>query len=170
MSTYGSTYSFLKRHCSRFHCSEFIPGHKSGEWIDGILNEDCQHLSFADDSLDIITSNHVFEHVPDDLAAYRECWRTLRPGGSLSFTVPLSDAGCTVQVATLKDGAIKWLSTPEFHSSRATGPNSVPVFWRFSVNDISERVAFSGFRQVSLVKVSILPQQAVPQIVIHAVK
>lgn len=170
MSTYGSTYSFLKRNCSRFHCSEFIPGHKSGEWINGTLNEDAQQLSFADESLDIITSNQVFEHVPDDLAAYRECWRTLRPGGSLSFTVPLRDACCTVQVATIKDGAVNWLSTPEFHASRLTGPNSVPVFWRFSVNDISERVAVAGFREVSLVKVTIVPQQVTPQIVVHAVK
>ena len=170
MSTYGSTHSFLKKNCSVFHCSEFIPGHKSGEWIDGIRNEDVQQLSFADDSLDIITSNQVFEHVPDDLAAYRECWRTLRPGGTLSFTVPLHDAGRSERIATFKDGAIHWLSTPEFHGSRATGPNSVPVFWRFSAHDISERVALAGFRQVSLVKVTIVPRQVVPQIVIHAKK
>ena len=170
MSTYGSTYSFLKASCRVFHCSEFMPGHKSGEWINGIRNEDAQQLSFANESLDLITSNQVFEHVPDDLMAYRECWRTLRPGGALSFTVPLYETDRTVQVAMLKEGAIRWLSTPEFHASRSTGPNSVPVFWRFSVNDISKRVAAEGFSKVSLLDITLVTRQLVPQFVIHAVK
>jgi len=170
MSTYGSTYSFLKRSCGEFSCSEFIPGRQSGEWVDGVRNEDAQQLSFADESFDIVTSNQVFEHVPDDLAAYRECQRTLKPGGVLIFTVPLYNTAATEQVAVVRDGAIHWLSTPEFHGSRATGPNSVPVFWRFSMNDIGDRVGLCGFRAVSLLKVVMVPKQVVPQPVIYAVK
>jgi SAM-dependent methyltransferase len=170
MSTYGSTWSFLKSCCGVFHCSEFIPGHKNGDWIDGIRNEDVQQLSFADESLDVITSNQVFEHVPDDLAGYRECWRTLRTGGHLIFTVPIYDTERTVQVARLEGGTIHWLETPEFHASRTTGPNSVPVFWRFSINDICRRVADAGFGFVSLEKIFLIPQQIVPQLLIHAVK
>lgn len=170
MSTYGATYSYLKRACSEFHCSEYFPGRKSGEWIDGVLNEDAQQLSFPDESFDLITSSQVFEHVPDDLAAYRECWRTLKPGGSLIYTVPLHDTVRTEQVAMIVDGEIRWLSAPQFHGSRTTGPNSVPVFWRFSVRDISQRVSSAGFRDFSLVNVMLFPQQVLPQTVIHAVK
>jgi len=31
MSTYGSTYNFLKVRCPQFISSEFFPGHRSGE-------------------------------------------------------------------------------------------------------------------------------------------
>jgi len=94
----------------------------------------------------------------------------LKPGGVLIFTVPLYNTAATEQVAVVRDGAIHWLSTPEFHGSRATGPNSVPVFWRFSMNDIGDRVGLCGFRAVSLLKVVMVPKQVVPQPVIYAVK
>jgi hypothetical protein len=144
-----------------YYCSEFIPGYKSGEWISRTCNQDAQRLSFADQSLYLIASN--FEHLPDDLAG-------AQAGGILSFTVPLYEADRTVQIATLKDGTIHWPLTPEFHSSRSTGPNSVPMFWRFSMKDISKQVALSGFREASLVCVIFVPQQLVLRIVTHAVK
>jgi len=49
--------------------------------------EDMQSLSFADSSFDGILSNHVLEHVPDDLQALRECCRVMRPGGVAIFTL-----------------------------------------------------------------------------------
>lgn len=170
MSSYGSTWTYLSRTCADFHFSEYFPGHKSGEWINGIRNEDAVHLSFESESFDIITSNQVFEHIFEDIKAYRECWRTLKPGGSLIFTVPTHNTTSTEQVAQLTDGRIKWLSTPEFHSSRLTGPNSVPVFWRFSVNDIAQRVSGAGFSSVSVINVVLVSQQVKPQFVIHARK
>jgi SAM-dependent methyltransferase len=170
MSTYGSTYNFLKVRCPQFISSEFFPGHRSGEVVDGIRNEDAQCLSFADESLDLITSNQVFEHVPDHAAAFKECWRTLRPEGCLIFTVPLNNNPQTEHLAVLEDGNIRWLSTPEFHASRSTGPKTIPVFWRYSTADILERVRHGGFRHASILEVTIIPQQVEPQKVIYAVK
>ncbi len=170
MSNYGSTYQFSKENCPSFHCSEFFPGHKSGECVNGVRNEDAQQLSYPDESLDLITSNQVFEHIPDDMAAYRECWRTLRPDGQFIFTVPLHDIDHTVPIAKMEGATFHWLASPEFHASRATGPNSVPVFWHFAVNDIAQRVAQAGFREVSIEDVLLVPQQVMPQRVIRAVK
>ncbi|HTQ96950.1 MAG TPA: methyltransferase domain-containing protein [Candidatus Acidoferrum sp.] len=170
MSSYGATWRYLRDTCAEFHFSEYFPGHKSGEWINGIRNEDATHLSFENETFDVITSNQVFEHIFEDRKAYQECFRTLKDDGSLLFTVPMHNTPRTEQVARLKNEQIEWLSAPEFHSSRTTGPNSVPVFWRYSLNDIVERVSSAGFSKVSIVDVMIVPQQINPQPVIYARK
>lgn len=170
MSHYGSTYEFLKRRCRTLECSEFFPSHPLGATVNGVRNEDAQQLTFADRSFDILTSNQVFEHVPDNARCFHECHRVLRPGGSMFFAVPMHDSARTEQVARLENGEIKWLSTPEFHSSRTTGPNSVPVFWRFSVNDILDYVQRTGFAKASLVQITLSPAQGNPQLVVRADK
>ncbi len=169
MATYGSTHDYLKRHCKYFESSEYIPGRNPGEIVDGIRNEDAQNLSFKMDNFDLVTSNQVFEHVPDDLAAFRECFRVLKPGGHLVFTVPFHDTATTERVARLVNGTIEWLGEPEYHYSRTTGPHSVPAFWRFSKHQIAARVKEAGFSSVHLVSVSMCSLCA-PESVVVAVK
>ena len=170
MSTYGSSFQFLKKHCGKVESSEYFPGAKPGELVRGIRNEDAQQLSFDDCSFDLVTSNQVFEHVPNIDKCLTECKRVLKPGGILLFTVPLYETNATENVAEIDHGAIRWLSTPEYHSSRTTGPNSVPVFWRFSVHDIAERVIAAQFSQVTLLPISIYKHQREPQLVVYATK
>lgn len=47
-------------------------------------------IPFPDNSLDKIYASHVFEHIPFAglQAMIRECWRVLKPEGSLSVCVP----------------------------------------------------------------------------------
>lgn len=52
------------------------------------VNGDACNLGFADDSFDRIIASEVFEHVPDDTAAFAELTRVLRPGGVMAVTVP----------------------------------------------------------------------------------
>ncbi len=47
-----------------------------------------EELSYADNSLDVVTSCDVLEHIPDDSAALQDTYRALRPGGILVMTVP----------------------------------------------------------------------------------
>ena len=170
MSHYGSTYQFLAKHCRSLQGSEYFPSHPLGTLVNGVQNEDAQRLTFAENSFDLVTSNQVFEHVPDAIAGFRECWRVLRQGGAMFFTVPLHETAETEQVAVLDDGKLKWLSTPEFHSSRTSGPYSVPVFWRFSIRDIASLVLRGGFAEVSLLEITLFSAQRKPQIVIRADK
>lgn len=171
LSTYGSMLAWLRRMFSQLETSEYFPDQPLGTRINGILNQDVQQLTFAADSFDLVTSNQVFEHVPDDVAAFHECHRVLRNGGAMIFAVPLhDDIMVTERIAHLEGGRIIFNGKPEYHGSRLTGPNSVPTFWHFSTHDILDRVRKAGFRRVEFEDVVLAQKQTVPQKVILAVK
>lgn len=169
MSTYGATLDYLKRHVAQVYESEYFEGKQPGEIVDNVRNEDVQNTSFADASLDLITSNQVFEHVPDDLMGFAECFRILKPGGALLFTVPLHGIQDTRRLAALQNGGIVHYTEPEYHDSRATGPNTILTFWHHSIHDIAERVATAGF-VVTLEPVCITPSTGAITTVVYAVK
>lgn len=50
--------------------------------------QDVQNLNIADDTYDVILTNHVIEHVPDDVKALKEMCRVLKRGGKCIITVP----------------------------------------------------------------------------------
>jgi SAM-dependent methyltransferase len=169
MSTYGATLDFLRSRCANVYASEYFPGEAPGAIVDGVRNEDVTRLSFEDNSLDLITSNQVFEHVPEDIIGFAECFRVLRPGGALIMTVPLYKTARTVLMAEIKDGQIVFHQEPEYHDSRTAGPKTALVFWQHSMNDICERVSSVGF-EAELVDVEIAPSQKRPYQVIYARK
>jgi SAM-dependent methyltransferase len=145
MSTYGATLKHLRWVVPLVHSSEYFPDATPGAYVDGTLNQDVQNLTFADASLDLITSNQVFEHVQDDLQGFRECHRVLRPAGALIFSIPLYDLPATEQLARVEDGVLRHLAAPEYHDSRHGGIGSALCYWRHSFHDIAARVASVGF-------------------------
>ena len=169
MSTYGATLSFLSKHVDHVYESEYFEGKGSGEIVDGILNQDVQETSFSDSSLDLITSNQVFEHVPDDMKGFAECFRVLRPGGALLFTVPLYDIPATEKLAQIRDGELIYFTKPEYHDSRIAGTESILTFWHHSLNDIVERVSSVGF-DATVEDVFITPYPITATKVVRAVK
>lgn len=138
MSTYGSTLDQLYKKGFSVTTSEFINGVQSGKTINGTLVQDAQHTSFNDETFDLITSNQVFEHIPEFNAVINECHRILKASGILMFAVPLYETSRTQRNAYIDSGNLIFLGTPEYHDSRIEGPGCTPVFWRFSINDITK--------------------------------
>ena len=167
-SSYGANFEFLTKHCTDFTFSEYFPG--KARVVNGIRNEDITNLTFPSNSIDLLTSNGVMEHVPEDVQGYCECHRVLKPGGVLVFSVPLYDTPESVKLASVSGDGIVWHGTPEYHDSRLQGPFSAPTFWRHSWRDMCDRVRRVGFSSVELVDVILSPAQGEPSRVVKAVK
>jgi SAM-dependent methyltransferase len=80
---------------------------------DGSVCEDVTDLSFENDSLDMIVSSDVLEHVPHLHKAFSETARVLRAGGVHLFTVPPRVK--TKKRAEIVDGRVEHIETPEYH-------------------------------------------------------
>ncbi len=94
---------------------------------DGAICEDITTLTFPDDSVDVMITSEVLEHVPDIRAAFKETARVLKENGVHIFTVPTRDV--TRQRASLEsDGAVRYLDEPEMHSD-PLNPRGILVFW-----------------------------------------
>ncbi|MEU0570933.1 methyltransferase domain-containing protein [Nonomuraea sp. NPDC005983] len=70
----------------------FVAMDKAGEVPLGATGETVQgtalDMPFDDDSFDRVIAAEVLEHIPDDMAAMRELFRVLKPGGTAAITVP----------------------------------------------------------------------------------
>ncbi len=83
-----NVYNFI-RHSAAVTTADITPGfYKS---IDrNILRQDATHFSFPDQSFDLVISNHILEHIPEDEKAMKEIYRVLKKKGQAVLQVPYS--------------------------------------------------------------------------------
>ena len=112
--------------------SEYLGNsYRSGQIHKGIRHEDLASLSFANESVDLIVSNDVFEHVPRPKQALSECARVLRRGGAILATLPFhEDWDHSVARARLDEHGLTHLLPPEFHGNPLSHKGSL-VFTDF---------------------------------------
>jgi len=91
------------------------------------LQLNLQDLQLESDSLDVVLTPHVLEHVPKTGRALREIHRVLAPGGRMYLQVPVQQGWTTPP------------KSPELHG------DATPVFWRFGL-DLTARLREIGFR------------------------
>lgn len=82
----------------------------------GVRNETLTALTFESESFDVVVSLDVLEHVPDYMAAFRECARVLRPGGKMMWSVPFVPNSATNLVrAKIENGEVIHILPAEYH-------------------------------------------------------
>lgn len=144
-----STYRYLKQRYNRLVGSEYLGDNLlPGELVDGIRHEDATNLSFSDESLSHILSFDVFEHVPAYLDAFKECYRALKSGGCLLWSVPMARRRQdNIIRATLNDdGSINHILEPEYHGNPIKN-EGILCFYHFGWQMLQE-VRDLGFSDV----------------------
>jgi SAM-dependent methyltransferase len=161
LSSRGALCRYLRRTFPRLTVSELFDDVPPGAYRKGVQCQDVQRLTYASGSFDLVTSTEVFEHVPDDAAAFREVRRVLRDHGWLVFTVPIVPSAPTLERAVLRGGAVVHLTTPEYHGDRLRGRGKVLAYRTYG-HDVTDRLHAAGF-DASIVPVD-APAHAIPAI------
>lgn len=98
-----------------------------GTCYQGIRNENIMNTTFLDMTFDYVLSFDVFEHVPDISIAFRECYRILKDGGSLFFTVPIQvNSNMSKKRAFINEkNEIDYIEPPIYHANPIDGKGSL---------------------------------------------
>lgn len=120
---------------------------------------DLQRLCYPDESLDLVIAGDVFEHVPDDLRAFREVFRALKPGGLLIFTVPYDPGRAETLIRVeVREGVERFLEPPEYHGGGGRG-----LAYRTYGRDLPDRprqIGFStGYLRLELPEIAVSGQE-----------
>lgn len=113
--------------------SEYLGDDKiSGCYYDGVMHQDALNLSFESESMSLLISNDVFEHVSDSKKAFAEAYRVLKKGGKLLFTVPIFKLREKTEVcANICDGEVVHVKPPSYHGNPLSSEGSL-VFSEYS--------------------------------------
>ena len=110
----------MRKHFDYFASDYDLSAHE------GDVQLDLQNIALPDESIDVLLTPHVLEHVPDTDRALGEIARVMKPGGHMFLQVPL-------QV-----GVTRVPPEPEFHA------DDTPVFFNFGW-DLTHRLRDRGF-------------------------
>jgi len=145
-------YLWLKERFENLYASEFlgesIPyGTYNGQ---GIRNENLTALSFPEEKFAYILSFDVLEHIPNYKKALKECFRCLKTGGYLYFSVPfLLDSPKNIQRAFLdEEGYVHHILPPEYHGD-PLNPEGCLCFYHFGW-ELLEDLKNIGFKKAKV--------------------
>jgi SAM-dependent methyltransferase len=102
------------------------------------LLADVASLPLRDESIDIVLSSDVFEHVRDDAAGFSEIARALRPEGFFILQVPaVGELEQTRVLVEARGAEDVFVAPPEYHAEHT-------LVYRYYGNDIVDRLRALG--------------------------
>lgn len=133
----GPASAYLARHCTHYSLSYFFQDIPYGDYKEGKRCENLEQLTFPDESLDLLITQDVFEHVMHPDLAFKEISRVLKVGGAHVFTMPwYPEQKKTVQRARLNDNSIEFLEEPVYHGNPISQEGSLVTFdWGIDFTD-----------------------------------
>lgn len=150
LSAHGAFFNFLKKNVKELTFSEYFDNGESFDQNNKIQHQDIHDLTFADECFDIVSSTALFEHVADDMKAFSEIKRVLKPSGFMIHSMPISNLQNTVERARTKNGKIVYLKEPKYHDDIVLrGLDSCLVYRDFGM-DIKDRIESIGFTNVRI--------------------
>jgi SAM-dependent methyltransferase len=136
---------FRKRHASLVGSEYIVDSTPRGQVNSvGIRCEDLTDLQFEDACFEHVLSFEVFEHIPDYMAALRECARVLKPGGKVFCSVPFhGDEKHTVRARIAADGSVEHLLPPEYHGDPVNPAGA--LCYRYFGLELLQELRAAGF-------------------------
>ena len=101
---------------------------------------DMHAIPYPDRNFDLVIHSDTLEHVRNPIHALQECYRVLKPGGALCFTVPT----IVDRMTRNRDGLAK-----SFHGASDTGTDDFMVWTEFGA-DAWTYIMRAGFKTASL--------------------
>lgn len=113
----GKASTAIAASCRGYSTSVYRPDQEFGSIVDGVRNEDLHALTIPSQSVDVVLTQDVLEHVFDPERVVAEIARVLRPGGVHVFTVPFhGDIQHTrVRARRASDGSVEHDLPPMYH-------------------------------------------------------
>jgi SAM-dependent methyltransferase len=141
----GPASSLIAQRCRNYTPSQYFEGVASGIYVNKIRREDLRCLTLPDNSVDLVVTSDVFEHIVNPGAAFREIARVLRRGGLHVFTVPIFERPHTL-VRVADDGTE--LMAPDYHGNPIGDGRSLVVReWGDDITDFIEAEAGTPTRR-----------------------
>jgi SAM-dependent methyltransferase len=129
----------LKNNCLNYQTSQFFEGFPLGKvHSSGWRNEDLENQTFADESFDLVVTQDVMEHIFHPDKAFAEIARTLKPGGSHIFTVPIvnKERPSSIRATLEENGKIEYLQEAQYHGNPVNPKGSlVTRDWGYDICD-----------------------------------
>ena len=113
-----------------------------------VRHENLLNLSFDDDSFEYMFHGDVLEHIPDISTAFKACFRTLKPGGTMLFTCPIVDRSRNLRRCEVQGGELIHHHPPIYHGNPMSDGGSL-VFTEPSWQ-ILEDLKIAGFTEIKI--------------------
>lgn len=132
----------LRKHVKAFTETQFFVNEPLGTFINGIQNEDLEAQTFPDETFDLVITSDVMEHIYEPDKAFKEIYRTLKPGGAHIFSVPIINKHKKTERWAKKgeNGEPVFLFEPEWHGNPIDSKGSPVTFhWGYDIKDYIEK-------------------------------